>query len=284
MIGFACFASCIQIFVFAGGYHGGPLGFGGGVAAPHNIPHDYVIAPYDDIAGTAAQLSQLPPDTLAAVLVEPMLGPAGCIPASAEFLQYLRAATAELGAVLIFDETMTSRLHWGGLQTKLGVSPDLTVLGKYLAGGMSFGAFGGREDIMQLFAGRLMHAGTFNNNVLSMAGGVAAAGLLTAGALDAVNALGEWMRGRVESVLERTGGKVRVTGMGSMMAFRYSGRDEAEAVLVKELLFFHMFAEGVYIAHLGFVSLSIVHEECHVDAFVGAVERFVDMYGEMLRE
>ncbi|KAH0607796.1 uncharacterized protein H6S33_002830 [Morchella sextelata] len=273
-----------KILVFSEGYHGGPLGFAGGAAAPHNIPHEYVIAPYDDIAGTAAQLSQLPPDTLAAILVEPMLGSAGCIPASVEFLRHLRTAATELGAVLIFDEAMTSRLHWGGLQKKYGIEPDMTVLGKYLAGGMSFGAFGGRGEVMELFSSRLKHAGTFNNNVLSMAGGVAAAGVLTAEVLDAVNALGDEMRARIEKVLEKTGGKVRITGMGSLMAFRYSGRDEAETELVKELLFFHLLEEGLYIAYRGFMSLSIVHERSHVDAFVDAVERFVDKYGEMLRE
>jgi glutamate-1-semialdehyde 2,1-aminomutase len=243
-----------------------------------------VIAPYDDIAGTAAQLSQLPPDTLAAILVEPMLGSAGCIPASVEFLRHLRTAATELGAVLIFDEAMTSRLHWGGLQKKYDIEPDMTVLGKYLAGGMSFGAFGGRGEVMELFSSRLKHAGTFNNNVLSMAGGVAAAGVLTAEVLDAVNALGDEMRARIEKVLEKTGGKVRITGMGSLMAFRYSGRDEVETELVKELLFFHLLEEGLYIAYRGFMSLSIVHERSHVDAFVGAVERFADKYGEMLRE
>ncbi|RPB13086.1 putative acetylornithine aminotransferase [Morchella conica CCBAS932] len=273
-----------KILVFSGGYHGGPLGFAGGVSAPHNIPHEYVIAPYDDIPRTAAQLSQLPPDTLAAVLVEPMLGSGGCIPASIEFLQYLRTAATELGAVLIFDEAMTSRLHWGGLQKKLDIKPDMTVLGKYLAGGMSFGAFGGRGEIMELFSGRLTHAGTFNNNVLSMAGGVAA-GLLTAQILDAMNVLGDEMRVKVEGVLEgKTGGKVGISGMGSLMAFKYSGRDEVETGLVRELMFFHLLGEGLYIAYRGFMSLSIVHERSHVDAFVGAVERFVKKYGEMLRE
>lgn len=213
-----------------------------------------------------------------------MLGSGGCIPASIEFLQYLRTTATELGAVLIFDEAMTSRLHWGGLQKKLGIKPDLTVLGKYLAGGMSFGAFGGSGEIMDLFNGRLTHAGTFNNNVLSMAGGVGA-GLLTAHVLDSMNVLGDEMRVKVEGVLEgRTGGKVGISGMGSLMAFSYSGRDEVETGLVRELMFFHLLGEGLYIAHRGFMSLSIVHERRHVNAFVGAVEKFVKKYGEMLRE
>jgi glutamate-1-semialdehyde aminotransferase len=80
------------------------------------------------------------------------------------------------GALLIFDEVMTSRLAPGGAQEVLGITPDLTTLGKYLAGGFTFGAFGGRRDVMAAFdapRGRLGHAGTFNNNVVSMAAGVA---------------------------------------------------------------------------------------------------------------
>ena len=79
--------------------------------------------------------------------------------------------------MLIFDEVMTSRLAAGGLQQALGITADLTTLGKYLGGGLSFGAFGGRPDIMGQFdprrPGALPHAGTFNNNILTMSAGVA---------------------------------------------------------------------------------------------------------------
>lgn len=79
---------------------------------------------------------------------------------------------AARGIVLIFDEVMTSRLHPGGLAAATGVTPDLKTLGKYIGGGMSFGAFGGRADIMDQFdptrPGRCPHAGTFNNNTLTM--------------------------------------------------------------------------------------------------------------------
>ena len=91
---------------------------------------------------------------------------------------------------MIFDEVMTSRMSAGGVQLRSGVHPDLTTLGKYLAGGMTFGAFGGRADLMAAFdphrGGELTHGGTFNNNVVTMAGGVAALSeLLTADVLDA---------------------------------------------------------------------------------------------------
>ena len=92
---------------------------------------------------------------LAAILVEPMQGTTGCMPAEREFLAGSSAMADETGALLIFDEIMTSRLAPGGMQEVHGVPPDLTTLGKYVGGGMSFGAFGGRADIMENFDPRL---------------------------------------------------------------------------------------------------------------------------------
>src|ERR1700761_4631973 len=86
-----------------------------------NSHKDFVIAPYNDIAETEAIVSALPASSLAAILVEPMQVSGGCISGTPEFLQYLRDLATKQDAVLIFDEVMTSRLHHGGLQVKLGV-------------------------------------------------------------------------------------------------------------------------------------------------------------------
>ncbi|KAL2026890.1 hypothetical protein VTO58DRAFT_102871 [Aureobasidium pullulans] len=116
---------------------------------------------------------------LAAIILEPMLGAGGMIPATNEFLRFLRQAATDIGAVLIFDEIITSRLHIHGLQTHYDVYPDMTTLGKYLGGGFSFGAFGGNDKIMAMFnPGRgYFHSGTYNNNLFSMSAGIAAATL-----------------------------------------------------------------------------------------------------------
>ena len=163
-----------KVMVFDGGYHGGIFTFANG-NSPVNGPFDFVIAPYNDAAGTKKLIEENAKD-LAVIAIEPMQGGGGCIAADESFLKMLREETQKVGALLLFDEVMTSRLSPGGRQAMLGITPDLTSLGKYIGGGMSFGAFGGRADIMSRFdprrADALPHAGTFNNNILTMSAGV----------------------------------------------------------------------------------------------------------------
>lgn len=163
-----------KVLVFKGGYHGGVFLFHHGSDAI-NVPHEYLLATYNDTTSVDELLAQHG-DDLAAIIVEPMLGSGGCLPATKEFLLHLRQAATETGAVLIFDEVMTSRFFsGGGAQSELCIFPDLTTLGKYIGGGMSFGAFGGKADIMALFdprTGPIKHAGTFNNNVLTVSGSI----------------------------------------------------------------------------------------------------------------
>src|SRR5690606_30927658 len=139
-----------------------------------------------------------------------MQGSGGCIPAEPAFLQALRDACTRHGAILIFDEVMTSRLSPGGRQALLGITPDMTTLGKYLGGGLSFGAFGGARRFMDRYdpqrSDAIAHAGTFNNNVLSMAAGVAGlTRVLTPDALASLNARGDRLRERLNDVAARSG-------------------------------------------------------------------------------
>src|SRR5581483_4773428 len=191
------FTGRAKVLVFRGGYHGGVLSFPQGPSRA-NVPHDFLIAPYNDLAGTRA-LIDANRGAIAAILVEPMQGAGGCVPGEDAFMHGLRAAADEIGAALIFDEVQTSRLAVSGRQSQLGITPDLTTIGKFFGGGLAFGCFGGRQEIMQQFdprrADALGHAGTFNNNTLTMAAGIAAVTkLLTADNLDAVNARGDKLR------------------------------------------------------------------------------------------
>ncbi|HWL89067.1 MAG TPA: aminotransferase class III-fold pyridoxal phosphate-dependent enzyme [Polyangiaceae bacterium] len=273
-----------KVLVFDGAYHGSVLSFAGGSRAI-NVPHDWVVGTYNDIAATEALFDAHGPD-LAAVLVEPMLGSGGCIPGDPAFLEMLRARTERHGALLIFDEVMMSRLAPGGRQSALGIRPDLTSLGKYIGGGMSFGAFGGRRDLMDLYDPRrpdaLPHAGTFNNNVLTMSAGLAALEILGPGELQALNARGDALRERLNRLCTEAKVSMVFTGLGSLLTVHFTAepircpadaaRGSAEA---KELFFFDMLASGIHIARRGMFALSLPIGDAECDTLVHAVASFI---------
>ena len=161
-----------KIIVFRGAYHGGVIKFPQG-DSPLNIPFDYVLADYNDTEGTAALIDALGGE-LAAVIVEPILGAGGNIPGDRAFMEMLRKATREVGALLIFDEVMTGfRVAYGGAQSLQGMTPDITTLGKIVGGGLPLAAYGGRAEIMDhvLPAGGVFQAGTLSGNPLATAVG-----------------------------------------------------------------------------------------------------------------
>ena len=275
-----------KVLVFKGGYHGGVLAFAGG-GSPVNVPHDWVVARYNDLHDVHQRVAPHRGE-LAAILVEPMLGSGGCIAGEPQFLLGLRALADECGALLIFDEVMTSRLSIGGRQALLGIRPDLTTLGKYFGGGLSFGAFGGRADVMQRYdprsSGALQHAGTFNNNVLTMAAGLAGlTQVLTAERLDGLNARGETLRKRLNAQLEAEGVAMQFTGLGSLMQMQslaapLRSADDLAAGddRVKALVFFELLARGVFMARRGFMALSLPFGEAECDQFAQALEAVVN--------
>ena len=261
-----------RVMVFEGGYHGGVLYFAGG-GIPINAPYDWLMAPYNDIAATIALIDAHAAD-IACIVVEPMQGSGGCIPAHPAFLQALRDAATRVGAILIFDEVMTSRHSAGGLQTRIGITPDMTTLGKYIGGGMSFGAFGGRADIMERFDPRrpdaLPHAGTFHTNVRTMAAGCTGLSqLFTPDAAEALYQRGEAMRAQLNAIAAGT--KMHWTGIGSMMCAHFTDN----AAELRELLFLDMLQAGFYLARRGMIALSLEVGAPEIDGFAAAVSEFV---------
>jgi glutamate-1-semialdehyde 2,1-aminomutase len=273
-----------KVLVFAGGYHGGVFYFRGH-GSPLNAPFEYLLGRYNDLAAVEALVRPHRAE-LAAVLVEPMQGTTGCIPAEHEFLAGLRALADETGALLIFDEVMTSRLAPGGLQDAHGIFPDLTTLGKYVGGGMSFGAFGGRADLMERFDPRrpdaFQHAGTFNNNALTMnAGLVGLTEIYTPERARALNAFGDRLRERLNAIARRREFAMQFTGLGSMLAVHMTDRpirsqEDAERgnAALRDLFYFDLIACGVWFAKRGMFALSIALEEADGEKLVDAVEEF----------
>ncbi len=161
--------------------------------------------------------------------------------------------------------------------------PDLTTLGKYFGGGLSFGAFGGRRDVMQRFDPRrpdaLGHAGTFNNNVLTMAAGLAGLReLWTPTAIDTLNRRGDVLRERCNALFKSRGLALQFTGLGSLMNLHSTNgevRRPADVagsdMRVKDLLFFALLERGVFIARRGLVALSLPFGDAEVDQFVAAL-------------
>lgn len=275
-----------KVMVFEGGYHGGVFMFGS-TTSPITAPFDFVRAPYNDWAGTEALLNAHRND-LACVVIEPMQGSGGCIPADPEFLHALRSWTEANDTLLVFDEVMTSRLAGGGLQGVYGIAPDMTTLGKYIGGGFSFGAFGGRADIMERFnpllPGYIPHAGTFNNNVFTMTAG--AAGLskvYTPQAATALSQRGEELRARLNEIARQAPFAMQFTGIGSMMNVHMvdgpvrSIRDLAASNhALRDLFYFDMVEAGIWLARRGMLNLSLPMGDAEFEQLANAVAGFVE--------
>lgn len=273
------------VIAFNGGYHGGVLSFAG-TSTAMNVPHRVYLADYNDLESVERLLREHV--DISAILVEPMLGAGGCICAEPGFLEGLRERSQAHGSLLIFDEVMTSRLGPGGLQEKLGITPDLITLGKYIGGGMPCGVLGGRRDIMGQFDprhGSLSHAGTFNNNVLTMAAGIAGLEqVYTREAASDLNARGDKLREQLNQALAPMA--MQFTGQGSVMNLHPTGlliRRPSDIPTdrndLRDLFFFHLLECGIYSARRGLFALSLPLTERELSRLTSATQAFAERYG-----
>jgi glutamate-1-semialdehyde 2,1-aminomutase len=228
------FTSRDRILVFAGGYHGHAdqfLASAGSGLATLSIPSspgvtsgvtaDTIVVDYNDVVAVAAAVEKYG-EGLAAIIVEPVAGNMGCVPPHDGFLEALRALCDASGALLVFDEVITGfRVARGGAQERFGVTPDLTILGKIVGGGMPLAAFGGRGEIMERLApaGHVYQAGTLSGNPLATAAGISVLRRLRDAAL--YEQL-EKTASRLERGLAPFG---RVQRVGAMLTL-FAGRDE----------------------------------------------------------
>jgi glutamate-1-semialdehyde 2,1-aminomutase len=314
-----------KILVFSGGYHGSTLVFPmalmqGSTAPSMNLPHEFVHAPYNNIPETSAILEDLPKDSLAAILVEPIQGSGGCRAATKEFLHFLRDIADKTGALLIFDEVMSSRLGYSGYSASQGVKGDIVTLGKYVGGGMTFGAFGGSRDIMELFdpsKNKLFHPGTYNNNVLTMHAGLVGLDIYNAGEVDRLNKLGETLKTKVQRILidedvypdtvkDASSNLIEIdsfkrdvaiqlnedskTQLGRLPPMFITARGSMlnvrfsgpDAPLWQALYYHHMLARNIHIAVRGYTPLTLRATEAHIDEYTKAIQEFVQMHKHQL--
>jgi glutamate-1-semialdehyde 2,1-aminomutase len=278
---------------FVGSYHGthdyaavdGVALAGDGSAPRDGIPaavaDTIVMLPYNDIAGVERIVAQHA-NTIAAIIVEPVLGSGGVVPAEPAFLQALRELSRAHGIVLIFDEIIAFRIGYHGAQGHYGVQPDLTTLGKIIGGGMPIGAFGGSAELMSYFDPRspraLSHGGTFNANPISAAAGIATLDELTPAAFERLNGLAADLRRKLVELFEELNVPAQVQQIGSVFNIHftdqpirdYYGVMAGDRALQRDL-FLATLNHGVVFTRRGMGSLSTPMTMREVDLFVGAI-------------
>ena len=284
-----------NILKFEGCYHGhsdyllakagsglATLGIPDSLGVPADFAKHTLTVPYNDI-GAVRQIIKDRGKELACIILEPIAGNMGVIPPSHDFLRTLRQLTDENDILLIFDEVISGfRVSYGGAQALYDIRPDLTVLGKIIGGGLPVGAYGGRNDIMDLIApsGPVYQAGTLSGNPLAVTAGLATLKQLRAGGIykKLDERAGTLARG-IGDAAKKSGIPLTQTRVGSMLtSFFTSGPvvdwNSAKGSDTKRYgQFFHkMLEQGVYFAPSQFEAafLSTAHTAADVEKTIRA--------------
>ena len=274
-----------DVIKFAGCYHGhsdGMLVKAGSGALTHGepdsagVPADVarhtLVAEYNDLASVEA-IFAAHPDSVAAVIVEPVAANNGVIPPAPGFLAGLRELTTRHGALLIFDEVITGfRLALGGAQAYYGVTPDLTTLGKIVGGGLPAAVYGGRADVMAMVSpeGPVYQAGTLSGNPLATAAGIATLSILRDDP-GIYRRLAEKGAALAEGLRRAGRGRIEVTQVGSLLGIDWHGDDAGFSAFYR-----HLLACGVYVAPspCEAIFLSDAHTQEDLERMVQAAEGF----------
>jgi glutamate-1-semialdehyde 2,1-aminomutase len=257
-----------------------------------SVLEELVEVPFNDPDG-AEDVLEREAKNVAAVIVEPVQGAAGMIPATGAFLERLREVTRRLGIVLIFDEVVTFPIAYGGAQAWFGVTPDLTTMSKAIGGGLPLAAVGGKAEIMdlldpELFAGvaPVTSVSTFGGSQPSLAAGIAALELLTPEAHMRIQALGDRARNGIDELGLRYGIPLHSTGLGHLFGMHWAPErvvDFPTRMLSdrSKIVNLHLalMNDGYYQMSLGYFLLSTAHDEEEVDGFLAALERALHTLG-----
>ncbi|MEV0700616.1 aminotransferase class III-fold pyridoxal phosphate-dependent enzyme [Saccharopolyspora sp. NPDC050389] len=245
-----------KVLVFDGSYHG---------SAPELMQgHPQVVtAPYNDLDAVDRAMT----NEIAAVFAEPFLGAGGVIPSAPGFLRGVQDLAHARGALFVLDEVQSLRNDVGGEQAKLGLTPDLTLLGKIIGGGLPIGAVGGERDLLLLTApgtpDRLTHSGTFNGHPAAAAAGAITLAHLNAGAIDRLERAATTLAASITSSAAQAGMPIVVTRAGSILNVHFTDTPPTSAAHVRETntdllsaLHLALLNQGVYTTPRGLINLS----------------------------
>lgn len=290
-----------KIIKFEGGWHGGYDALHLAVKPPFDMPEsdgltegalkDTIVAPFNDLQETKRKIKN---QEFAAVIVEPVLGAGGCIPAEKEFLKGLKELCVQKGALLIFDEIITGfRLAPGGGQQYYGVIPDITLLGKILGGGFPIGAVTGRKDIMERMDPLLFErpsfsfqGGTFTANPVSLSAGLAMLRTLEDGKIiNKLNIEGRRVKRGLEGVFERSNIDAKVHCAGSLFHVHFTKEHVKNTAVAfktdrKKLEEYHMalIENGVFFLPKKNGAISNAHSKEDLEKLLAETERYAKNY------
>ncbi|BBH38832.1 glutamate-1-semialdehyde aminomutase [Microcystis viridis NIES-102] len=279
-----CYHGHADMFLVKAGSGVATLGLPDSPGVPKTTTNNTLTAPYNDLEAVKALFVENP-DSIAGVILEPVVGNAGFIVPDAGFLEGLRELTKEYGSLLMFDEVMTGfRIAYGGAQEKFGITPDLTTLGKVIGGGLPVGAYGGRADIMAMVApaGPMYQAGTLSGNPLAMTAGIKTLELLQRpGTYQYLDKVTKSLTEGLLKVARDAGHRVFGGHISAMFGMFFTGTpvhnyEEAKKADVAKFGRFHrgMLERGVYLApsqfEAGFTSLA--HTEADIERTLAAAK------------
>lgn len=252
---------------------------------PPSALNDVVIIPFNDPERAIAILDEHA-DELACVLLDLMPHRVGLRPADQAFVTAIRDWTKRNGALMVLDEVITFRTEHAGLQSRYGITADLTAMGKMIGGGFPIGAVAGRSDVMEVLNPRskkllFPHSGTFSANPISITAGLVAMKKFDKPAVDRLNVLAKRAIEGIEEAIRETGVTACVTGGGAMFRVHMKGQPPhnfREAYLTPEenaklhVLLDHLFDEGMVMINTCTATLSTAMSEVEIDALIAALK------------
>jgi glutamate-1-semialdehyde 2,1-aminomutase len=284
-----------KIIKFEGAYHGahdyvlvksgsGAAGLPDSPGVPEETTKNTILVPFNN-EDALVDLINTESDSIAAIIVEPIMGNIGIIPPMDKYLEFLRDITTENDIILIFDEVITGfRIAEGGAQEYFGVTPDLVTFGKILGGGFPIGALAGKKELMEMLApsGTVYQAGTFNGNPISIAAGLATLKQLNKSFYSVMNTKGDILRRGIQDILDVHNLDYHVAGLSSMFQIYFTDKevwnydDAKTADTEKFIIFFQtLLNKGVFIPPSQFECcfVSLMHNDNDLEQTLTTIDK-----------